>query len=646
MKTKKIVLIFIIAIATLLLFSVKSEATLELKELDFDAQINEDGSMNVTETWNIYISETNTLFKTFERDSTKYSGITNVTVTEITNGANKKFRQINSEMYHVTKDCYYALNNSKGMFEIAWGVGLDDDSDTRKYQISYTVKDAIAKYSDYAELYWKFVGDDFEIDANKITGTILLPHNAESKEDIRVWGHTKDLNGEIYLTDLNKIEFTINQYSSGNYIEVRSLMPLSMIEKTGRQYNYSILDNVLEEETKWAEEANARREMKARIVNAFMVLGLAITMFFIIKIFKNISKLRKMDKKFKSTTKLEYFRELPYEEATPAEALFVFSTGMNKSFSASFSANILDLCLKKYITLEVVGNGGIIKSSIVKITLQDKSTEGLKEDERLTLEFLREVAGHKNELTTKDITKYLEKHTSKVEKLNRQLEKIIETEETKNGNYIKENYDNMNKYGGVCVIYTVFAFFTIPVAIFCAGLSISLVAVAIAFIIALIINGVITGMMAARVNVFSQKGVDEKEQWKAFKKYMEDFSLLKDKEVPALVVWEKYLVFATAFGISEKVLKQLKVIYPEITDMNSAMYNTYSYIYIMNSVNIGDCINSSVYSAISSSGSGAGGGFSGGGGGGRWPEAAVAGARIKNTHNKLLERDTFVFLSL
>ena len=91
------------------------------------------------------------------------------------------------------------------------------------------------------------------------------------------------------------------------------------------------------------------------------------------------------------------------------------------------------------------------------------------------------------------------------------------------------------------------------------------------------------------------------------------------------MLWEKYLVFATAFGISEKVLKQLKVVYPEITDMNSAVYND-SYIHIMNSVNIGDCINTSVYSAIGSSGSGAGGGASGGGGGGRWPEVAVADA--------------------
>ena len=181
MKVKKLILMSIVVIATLLLFSVKSEATLQLNELDFDAQINEDGSMEVTETWNIYISETNTLFKTFERDSSKYTGITDVVVTEITNGVTKEFRQINEEMYHVTKDCYYALNNSKGMFEIAWGVGLDNSSATKQYQISYTVKDAIAKYNDYAELYWKFVGNDFEIDAKQIKGTILLPKNAESK---------------------------------------------------------------------------------------------------------------------------------------------------------------------------------------------------------------------------------------------------------------------------------------------------------------------------------------------------------------------------------------------------------------------------------------------------------------------------------
>ena len=613
MKSKKIIFIFIVAIAFLLLCSVKANATLDLNELTFNAQINTDGSMNVTEIWNIDISETNTLFKTFKKDNSKYSGITNVTVKDVTVG--REFTQIYEEMYHVTENCYYALNNSKGMFEIAWGVGLENDSDTRTYEISYKVEDAIAKYNDYAELYWQFIGEDFEIDAEKITGTILLPMNAQSKEDIRVWGHTEDLNGEIYVTDTNKIEFTINRYSSGNYVEVRTLFLNAMIASTNRTYDRDILGTVLDEETKWADEANARREAKKIFI--YVVIGILslITVFFIIKMFKNIKKLRKMDKKIKPSTELDYFRELPYEEATPAEALFVITSGYNTSFSSSFAANILDLCLKKYITLELEEKGSMIKSDVVKINLlENKNIEDLKDDQKLTWNFLKQVAKDKNTLTTKDITKYLEKHTSKVQTLDKSLEKIIENEEVNRGNYIKERQkENMN-YQGICAVYIGFA-------------CISILFVPLAIVLA--INAVLVGMMASRTNPFTQAGVDEREKWKAFKKYMKDFSLLKEKEIPALVVWEKYLVFATAFGISDKVLKQLKVIYPEITNMDSAMY-TYSYIHIMNSINIGNCINSSIYSAIGSSGSGAGGGFSGGGGGGRWPEVAVADAKVSS----------------
>ena len=611
MKNKKIIFVISAIFFILLIGTIKVNATLELNELKFDAQINTDGSMYVTETWDIDISETNTLFKTFKIDSSKYSQITNVNVTEITSGE-KYFTQIYEEMYHVTKDCYYALENSKGEFEIAWGVGLDNSSDRRKYQISYTVQDAIAKYNDYSQLYWQFVGDDFEIDANQIIGTITLPQNANNKENIKVWGHIKDLNGEIYTTEQNKIEVTINNYSSGNYLEVRALIPSEMILFLNRTYNYDILDSVIEEETKWANEANARRQMQKNTLYIIIGIAIIITIFFIIKTIKYIIKLNKLEKKYKPTTKLQYFREVPYEDATPAEALYMMSNGFSKTFSASFSANILDLCLKKYITLELIDQNGKIKKNIVKIKILDKEIDELKEDEKLTLEFLKEVADGENELTTKNITKYLENRPSKITKLDAKIEKIIEEEEIKRENIIIENKKEYNKYITRCAIYIAMTCFTI-------------VFIPVAIIFAL--NAILTGMIAHKINVFTQKGTDEKEQWRAFKKYMEDFSLLKDKEVPALVIWEKYLVFATAFGISEKVLKQLKVIYPEITDMNSAMY-TYSYIHIMNSVNIGNCINSSVYSAVSSSGTGAGGGFSGGGGGGRWPEVAVADAKI------------------
>ena len=60
--------------------------------------------------------------------------------------------------------------------------------------------------------------------------------------------------------------------------------------------------------------------------------------------------------------------------------------------------------------------------------------------------------------------------------------------------------------------------------------------------------------------------MNEKEKLKGLKKYMEDFSMMKEKSVPELILWEKYLIYATVFGIADKVLKQLKVVYPQLTD--------------------------------------------------------------------------------
>ena len=59
---------------------------------------------------------------------------------------------------------------------------------------------------------------------------------------------------------------------------------------------------------------------------------------------------------------------------------------------------------------------------------------------------------------------------------------------------------------------------------------------------------------------------------------MEDFSLLNEKEVPDLKLWEKYLVFATAFGIANKVIKQLKVKYPDLQEFDG--YN-YAYMHLL-----------------------------------------------------------------
>ena len=75
MKTlKRAIILIVFLIGAISIFnSVEASSDLYLNSLNFDVQINSDGSMDVVETWNIDIRYTNTLYKTFEKDKDKYT---------------------------------------------------------------------------------------------------------------------------------------------------------------------------------------------------------------------------------------------------------------------------------------------------------------------------------------------------------------------------------------------------------------------------------------------------------------------------------------------------------------------------------------------------------------------------------------------
>ncbi len=96
--------------------------------------------------------------------------------------------------------------------------------------------------------------------------------------------------------------------------------------------------------------------------------------------------------------------------------------------------------------------------------------------------------------------------------------------------------------------------------------------------------------------------------------------MIDKKELPEIVLWEEYLVYATAFGIADKVLKQLKIAYPSIE--NTENLSNGVYIGLMMNTDFSSSFSRSISTAISSSyssASGGGGGFSGGGGRRRRP---------------------------
>ena len=584
MKFKKILFILIFTIFILLGFTTKSNASLYLYDLDFYAELHENGNMDVTETWRIGVSRTNTLYKTFELDEDKYSNITNVKVSEV---GKVDFTKTNTWAYHLTKNYYFGGINNDGDFEIAWGVGLDNFSATKTYQISYTVVDAVAKYNDCAELYWQFLGDNFEIDVSDITGTIKLPSAASSKEDIKVWGHVKTLNGEIHATSSDTVQFSLENYENGNYVEVRIATPTEIFGEVSRTYNKNMLSDIIKEETKWANKANARRKMNeimpTIMKTIFTIVIILVTIFLLKKTIKYIKTLKNI-KKLVPTQGFEYFREKPNKEATPADALLLYNRGAmiaSTSFGNVFSATLLNLSLKGYFKIAVEINERGKEETVIYRTQKD--IKDLKYDEENIAIFLNFAIGRKGKITIKELQKFIKDHPSDVSRLTMRTNNAVESKNQAIGKFDQRVSEEKSTYTSNTIVYFAFAMFTLPF------FPISIV---------LLLNAILTILINRKLSNLTQAGIDEAEKWKGLKRYMEDFSLLDEKEIPALEVWEEYLVYATVFGIADKVIKQLKLVYPQIEEMDN--FNTASYIYLMSHTNFNTSFSSAINSSISS----------------------------------------------
>ena len=367
-----------------------------------------------------------------------------------------------------------------------------------------------------------------------------------------------------------------------------------------------------------------KKTIKIGITIVADVIAIILTIVTIKSIRKNRKKITE-SKKLVPSQEIQYFREMPREDATPAEALSLYDQIVGKStdgvqIGRIFSATLLDLSLKKIIDFEV--NDKIITIKILKEMPEE--IEKTK-DEKAIFTFLKNACkNEQKEITTKELEKYIKRESSKVIKLKEAIDK-----NTEEALYQKELADKEGKeeYSKIRSYITRYRFVLIFTVFFLIRITETFMKIGIIpYIITIIIQLITLSKLLKRTNILTQKGVDEYAKWKGLKKYMEDFSMLDKREIPEIVIWEKFLVYATVFGIADKVLKQLKTVYPNINEQLDI--NTYGYMYLMMNTNFSNSFSSAITNSMSSaysSATGGGGGFSGGGrrpdGGRWWPEA-------------------------
>ena len=128
-------------------------------------------------------------------------------------------------------------------------------------------------------------------------------------------------------------------------------------------------------------------------------------------------------------------------------------------------------------------------------------------------------------------------------------------------------------------------------------------------------------------SAYTSSGSAEARKLLGLKKFLQDFTLMDEKEAIEAVLWQEYLVYGALFGIADKVADQLREINPEaFAEVMDYDYPTMHQLLLQTRILSAAITNSNAAVAAETAGSaqglgggssfGGGGGFSGGGFGG------------------------------
>lgn len=470
---------------------------------------------------------------------------------------------------------------------------------TVAFYLEYTVKDVVVLHNDVAEVYYQIIGEDFWDDIDNVEIRVHLPEQDKS-ENFRVWAHG-NLAGEIWKNDdKDGMTLTISNLRSGEGVDFRTTFDTSLVDETliEKQTGIDATDGILEVEQERADEANRKREKQKLIIKILQYIAVGyLIMLVILWIYIG----NKYDKEYKSEFDGEYYRE--FIEDYDVEVIdYLF----NKTITPNaMSASIMNLIYKKKISAEKLGEKDYTFTLITR--------DGLSDNENKLVDFLFEKVGNDTTFTTKELKAYA-KSTSTYSKFQSSYDSW-KNAVVKEG--VKQQfYESVGRGKVIGVLYSILGFIIFVI-------SLQLVD---GFILGhiLILPALIFFIYCCSFTRKTKKGIEHYNKWKAFKKFLTDFGSFSDKELPEVILWERYLVYAVVFGIANKVQKDMNVKIQEMEELNPGMnYHTFiAYDYLRMSHIVNSSVSSAVSAAAStqaaqaarSSGSGGGGGFSGGGG--------------------------------
>ncbi len=518
-----------------------------LNSVKMDIFVDDNGDANVTEIWDYTVNSGTENYHSFKNIGN--SEFTNLRVSdENTNYTFLSSWNINASFDDKAYKC--GINKVSDGVELCWGIS---SYGRHTYTISYTITSFVSELNDSQMIYWEL------IPSGNTKGSVYIKIHSNFDYDFEtpVWGYG-NYGGTCYVYD-GYIEMQSDgKLDSDEYMTILAKFPLGTFNTSNvlnKDFNYYY---------EMAEDGSTDYSSSS-VLNAISVIFPILFFFFIIVMTVGFANSRVSTFDFGKTGNkvpkdIPLYRDIPCK-GDIFRAYFVADTYKLLKKKTDFLGAIFLKWLKENrISIEKQEVGKIFKKEDTCIILKNDSSF-LNEHEEALYKMIKEAS--KDEiLQEKEFEKWCSRNYSKI--LN-WFDKILDSERD-----------------------------------------------------LLVSEGIIELQEVPVMKVFKKKKyvvndslMEEAKELAGLKKFLEEFTLIKEREPIEVNLFEDYLIFAQILGIAKKVASQFKKLYPEIIESYNYDFDDIFLIYAISNSGISSANTARSRAESYSSG---GGGFSSGGG--------------------------------
>ncbi len=481
-------------------------------------------------------------------------------------------------------------------------------------KLLFEVKKAVKAFNDVGEFELDVWGNQWDLMLPDLNGKIVLPKTVSNAKEIYSWGRPT-LQGKIGLAkDNQSLVFETFNVPARQAVKITMAFPRELLDST--ENAIEIQENGLQKIIEREEFSTKVDPFLASIITALIVLVnlllvLIIPISFIVLWFHS-------GKEPQVEYNAIYERDIPFNYS-PAIVSSLINIESKKPSEKAVIAVILDLCLKGFFKLRKIEKekflgligGGTDFEILFEEKTQNKKLDELTEQEKTVFKWI--TIHHEDKTSFSELEKEIKNDgnfSNKFLDWQKQVEKEMQKMKFFKSTFAEYAFPII----AAITIITSFVF------IWILNDMLFFIIFAVVFIEGFIGFAVYKKALTAR----TKEGTLHYFKWMKLKAFLNDFSQLKTMPADAIILWEKFLVYAIVLGCADKVQEAMQVVFATQNQIHSNIFvGSIGYSSFRNLTNFAPTFSSTIASSTSTSGSsgfsgggsyGGGGSFGGGGG--------------------------------